>query len=49
MDGVGWFGTAIILSPVLATVLLLALVVAFAMHRTEAKRRKDQADRDTER
>lgn len=41
MDGVGWVGTAMILSPIFATVLVVVLLTAFATHR-QKKRRKDR-------
>lgn len=38
MDGVGWAGTAMILSPIFATILVV-LLTGFATHR-QKKRRK---------
>jgi hypothetical protein len=41
MDNVGWAGTAIILSPIFATILLVALLTTFATHRRKKQRRRD--------
>jgi len=45
MDGVGWAGTALILSPIFATILVVALLTAFATHRQKKRRRDGNADR----
>ena len=38
MDGVGWLGTAVVLSPVVGTVGLLVLVVVHLVRRAERGR-----------
>jgi hypothetical protein len=45
VDGVGWAGTAMILSPMSATILVVALLTAFATRRQDKRRTDGDADR----